>query len=154
MLFLCIPFFYLNAQRYLPVIEDSITFCHKCSNKHVIDKDWKWENLSDGYTKIRSSNFVYELNRLSDSTYNLKKYDDGRILAKGKILLRENNLVRRDTVSCHHCHPTDLWKEIVLIHSFVRPINIGIWEIVDEEGRIMECNFGRKGLKKESCKKG
>lgn len=139
----------LNAQRLLPVIEDSIYFCHYGLNASITDFVWEWEPEKDIYTKIEISNSKYEFFRLTDTTYHLRKFIDSILKEKGNILLRKDNVAFKDTIVCFDCHHSRPWEEVNRIYSFINPIKIGTWTFIDEKGIKTKSDFDQNGAKSE-----
>ena len=119
-----------NWSQLHPIIEADYTFCYFCSNDHVVDKVWRFKD--EIYTKLRTENFDYELFRLSDTVFQVRKYNGDMIIEEGKLLLKRDNIIDSDTVSCYHCVPGDDINGYVFVNQFVRPIKYEKWKIYSQ----------------------
>lgn len=119
-----------NWSQLYPIIEADYTFCYFCSNDHVVDKVWRFRD--EIYTKLRTENYDYELFRLSDTVFQVRKYNDDMIIEEGKLLLKRDNIIDSDTVSCYHCVPGDDINGYVFVNQFVRPIKYEKWKIYNQ----------------------
>lgn|GEM_PF-4277764 len=119
----------ISWTQLYPIIEADYTFCYFCSNDYVVDKVWRFRD--EIYTKIKTENFEYKLYRLSDTVFQVRKFKENLLLEDGKLLLRKENIIKSDTISCYHCVPGDDINEYVFIINHVRPIKYKKWTLYD-----------------------
>ena len=131
LLFIVLSTSLLKAQRYLPVVDDSLYFCYHCINRYVTDLVWESESEKDIYTKIETSESRYDFFRLTDSTYHLRKYKDSSLIEIGEFVLRKENIAFKDTIA--YCNG---WKDIIRVIPFVTPVKVGKWKYISKDTTI------------------
>lgn len=117
------------CQKLYPLLENDIKFCYHCDNEFDVDFDlvdrvWEYEN--EIYTKIKSEDLLFELFKLTDTTYHFRKYKEDDLIERGDVLLRKDNIVFKDTL---YVHSHSSHEEYFVVYGFVKPIKINRWEI-------------------------